>query len=238
MIASPNAMRSRFWRITVSALLLLAFGLAGLCSAQEGRNVDLDALGQDLRKSSRSPDQMTMVTWFPEEYWRATLENSPDATAVQREQFIKVLRPYIVMLVVDGKLGPMGGITFESESAIRGSIELIDSQGKSHRPLGDEAISADAKNLLSMAKPVFANALGRLGQNVHFVLFPARAQDGGAVVDPRAPGTLTVKLPKSEFKWRLPLGSLVPPKVCPIDGETMDGAWKFCPWHGVELKSN
>jgi len=36
-------------------------------------------------------------------------------------------------------------------------------------------------------------------------------------------------------RWRTPLGSLLPLKICPKDGEGMNGAWNFCPWDGEKL---
>jgi hypothetical protein len=44
-----------------------------------------------------------------------------------------------------------------------------------------------------------------------------------------------VKMGEKEFHWRLPLGSLLPPKICPKCGETFSGAYKFCPWDGSTL---
>jgi len=40
---------------------------------------------------------------------------------------------------------------------------------------------------------------------------------------------------KNEYKWRTPLGSLMPVKTCPKDGEKMSGAWDYCPFDGEKL---
>jgi hypothetical protein len=139
-------------------------------------------------------------------------------------------------VAVDGKIGNFGGVTYESESSIRNSIRLIDNQRNNYRPLSTETVNADMKNFLSMMKPVFVNMLGPLGQNMHFFLFPPKNEAGQDIADAKKEGTFSVKLNQREFKWRLPLGSLLAPKICPVDGERLSGAWKFCPWHGVELK--
>ncbi len=79
--------------------------------------------------------------------------------------------------------------------------------------------------------------LGPLGQNMHFIVFPSKNIKGQYIADVTKEGTFVVQLGETEFTWRLPLSSLVPPKICPVDGEKMSGAWKFCPWHGTKLLS-
>ena len=48
-------------------------------------------------------------------------------------------------------------------------------------------------------------------------------------------GSFTVKMMDETYNWRLPLGSLLPKKVCRTCGESLNGAWKFCPWDGTKL---
>ena len=78
--------------------------------------------------------------------------------------------------------------------------------------------------------------IGPMGQNMHVFLFPAKDKKGQDIAAAKREGFFSVKLDKREFKWRLPLGSLLRQKVCSVDGEKLNGAWKFCPWHGTELK--
>ena len=91
-------------------------------------------------------------------------------TPVQIEEFLKVLRPYMLIAVYDGKIGSFGGITYKPKATIQNNIQVIDKQGIHHRPLSDEIIDADTKSLLSMMKPVLANMLGPMGENMHFFL--------------------------------------------------------------------
>lgn len=219
----------------VFIIILLIFGWLNSSFAQDVK-VDINALIQETQKMSQSADKMNLIWWIPEDFWRVSLEQNPNISAAQIEEFIKLLHPYTVILAIDGKIGPFGGVTYESESTIRNNIRLIDIQGNNYRPLSIETITADMKNLLSMMKPVFVNMLGPMGQNMHFFLFPHKNQAGQEIADAKKEGAFSVKLDKSKFKWRLPLGSLLPPKICPVDGEKLSGSWKFCPWHGVELK--
>jgi hypothetical protein len=148
----------------------------------------------------------------------------------------KVLRPYMIIVAIDGKIGNFGGVTYKPEPTIRNSIQVIDNQGNSYRPLSNEEIDADTKNFLSMMQPVLANMLGPMGQNMHFYLFPPKNKAGQDIASAKKEGAFSLILDKRQFNWRLPLGSLLAPKICPVDGEKLSGAWKFCPWHGAELK--
>jgi len=204
-------------------------------SVAQGRKVDINALVQETQKMSDTSGEMTLIWWIPEEFWRASFEQDPNMTAAQTEQFIQVLRPYMLIVAVDGNIGTLGGVTYKSETTIRDSIQVIDGQGTRYRPLSSENIDADTKNFLSMMKPVFVNMLGPIGQNIHFFLFPAKNTMVQNIAVAKSERAFSVKLDTRLFKWRLPLGSILQAKICPVDGEKLSGAWKFCPWHGVEL---
>lgn len=179
---------------------------------------------------------MTMVWWIPEEFWQVSFEQNPNITEAQAELYINFLRPYVLIVVADGKVGSFGGFIYKSEAFIRNSIRIIDSQGISYGPLDNAKINFGTKNFLSMIKPVFIKMLGPMGPNMHFFLFPSNSKTDQSIAVAKSDGFFSVNLGEREYKWRLPLGSLVPPKICPVDGEEMSGGWKFCPWHGVELK--
>ena len=224
----------KFWNVGVLIGILFICGWMNLSFAQD-RKVDINALVQETQKMSDRSGEMTLIWWIPEEFWRASFEQDPNMTAAQTEEFIKVLRPYVLIVAVDGNIGSFGGVTYKSETTIRGNIQFIDSQGTRYRPLNNENIDANTKNFLSMMKPVFVNMLGPIGQNMHFFLFPAKNTMGQNIAVAKSVGAFSVKLDQRVFKWRLPLGSLLPVKICPVDGEKLSGAWKFCPWHGVKL---
>ena len=197
--------------------------------------IDIDALTNETQKGSPVPDDATLVWWIPEEFWRGSLTQDPSMTASQVEQFLKVVRPYTVVVVADGKVGPLGGITYKPEPAIRSCIKIRDTDGATYAPLAADAIAADAKNLLSVMKPVLENALGPAGKNMHFFVFPGKSKKGQPIASARTAGSFTILLADREFRWRLPLGSLMPTSACPKCSEKVSGAFKFCPWDGAKL---
>ena len=178
---------------------------------------------------------MTLVWWVPEEYWRVSFARNPAVTEAQTEEFVSVLRPYTVVAVVDGKIGVLGGVTFTSEADIRAGIEIRDRQGTPYPPLSEDTVDAKARNSLAMMKPILANMLGPMGENMNFLFFPAKDQKDQSIAGATEDGAFSVKLGEREFRWRLPLSSLLPPKTCPRCKEECSGAWKFCPWCGAKL---
>ena len=225
----------KLWRVKVLMVALLVCAWLNVSFAQTSK-IDINALLQETQKASDRLDEMVLIWWIPEEFWKASFQQDPNITAAQAEDFMKVLRPYLLIVAVDGKVGAFGGVTYKPETTIRNSILVIDSKGTRYHPLSKDKVNADTKNFLAMMKPVFVNILGPMGQNMHFFLFPAKNSMGQDIAVAKREGTFSVKLGKKVFKWRLPLGSLLAPKICPVDGEKLSGAWKFCPWHGVELK--
>jgi len=216
----------------VAALLLLGSTTTALAAQ---RKVSLKALIHETQHISEKHDEMTLVWWIPTDFWRIAVAKNPTVTQTQIDQIVSVMSPYTVIVVVDGKLGPFGGVTYRPEADIRATVQIRDRKGATYRPLSQARISPDAGNLLVALKPVLKGIAGPLGQNMVFCLFPATDKRGQPIAAPRKEGTLTVLLGNREFRWRLPLSSLIPPKICAKCKAEVSGAFKFCPWCGTKL---
>jgi hypothetical protein len=201
----------------------------------QAKCVDLVALTQETQKLSQKQQAMTLAWWVPEEFWQASLVQTPAMTAAQTEEMLKVLRPYTMVAVLDGTMGPFGGVTYNSEVWLRANTRLVDAEGKSYPPRTENEIDADTKNMLQVMKPMLGNMLGPLGQNIHFLLFPAKTDKGIAIASAKDKGHFTVKVGDKEFKWRLPLDSLLPIQVCGSCKQECKGSWRFCSWCGKKL---
>lgn len=221
-------------RLSLLLAVFVVIGFAGTTLAKEIK-IDLEALTNETQRVSTEGDKMTLIWWIPEEYWRASFAQDPSITKTQAEELVDILRPYTLILAVDGNIGKMGGITYKPEETIRAAISLKDEKGNTYRPYSEDKISPDAKNFLAIMKPIFANMLGSFGENMHFFLFPSKNGGTQNIALAKMEGGFTVKMGEREFKWRLPLGSVLPSNTCPVDGEKLSGAWKYCPWHGVKL---
>jgi hypothetical protein len=221
----------------VIAKIILAIGL--LCGNQDkslAQQVDSDAFLSETVKRSPDKDRMTVFWWIPEEYWHASLRDDITVSPDKIEEFMKPLRPYMLFAVADGKIETFDTITYKSEAEIRKSIRLIDSNNNSYLPLGNDEIGGETQSLLLGLMPVLSKMmLGPGGQNLHFVLFPTKDKSGKQIVLTTTEGRFSLMYAGKEYKWKLPLWSLMPNKICPVDGEELSAGWKFCPWHGEKL---
>jgi len=219
-------------------MMFLVVILTGFLPCSLKAEVDLTALTQETQKMSQSPDELTMVWWLPEEFWSASAAQNPQATAESTEELLKVTRPYVMIVVVDGNFGAFGGVTYKSEEYIRANVRLVDAQGKSYAPLTADEASADVKNMLQIFKPILVNMLGPMGQNCQFVLFPANNSSGQPIAAAKQKGSFKITIDKKEFKWRLPLDSLLPVQTCSACKQDCKGSWSYCPWCGAKLTSS
>jgi len=216
------------------ALVLLVLLCASTVMAQ-GEEVDFGALVREIQRVVWEEEEFTIIWWIPEEYWLVNLAQNPNVPEDRLEEFLRVLSSYTIVAVVEGKIGPFGGVTYTPEEIIWARIAIKDSQGVRYRPLSRDEIDADARVFLSVIKPFLANKIGPLGENLHFFLFPSRDKEGRRIANAKSEGVFAVILGGREFRWKLPLVSLLPPKICPTCGERLSGAYKFCPWDGTKL---
>jgi len=217
---------------SVVIVSLCMFIFAGQSHAQK---LNLQSLIKETQQTSSEPNTLTLIWWIPEQFWQASLGQDPTLTAPQIDQFLKTLRPYTVVAIVDGRVGAFGGVNYKKEDEIRASVTLKYVNGLSHAPLAESAIDADTKNLLQFMKPVLANMLGPVGQNTNFVLFPSKTEDGRTVVDASREGSLHIVLSGKEYRYRLPLASLLPPKYDSQTGESFPGNYYYNPFTGTKL---
>lgn len=213
----------------------LALALCMLAGVAMATDVNLNNLINETQQMSEAPDEMTLVWWVPTEFWEVSMVQDGTVPKEEIEDFVSVLKPYTVVFAVDGTMDNFGGISYVSEKKIRKSVNLVDSAGNRFAPLEKDDIEPGAVNLLSMLRPVIVNMLGPLGENMHFLVFPAKNEAGKEIAPATSEGRFAVELGSNTFNWRLPLGSLLDPKTCPKDGESMSGAWNFCPRHGSAL---
>lgn len=216
--------------IAVTALLLFSC----VCLA-DGFKPDMQGIVHDTQKMSNADHQLTLVWWIPKQYWQVSFESNKRVTPEAAADFLRTVKPYTVLAVVKGKIGSFGAVTYEDEATLRSELVLVDGDGNKYSPLDDSEISPDMKNFIGIMKPMFANMMGSMGKNIDFYLFPATGKNGQMIADAEKEGRFSVRVGNDEYKWRLPVGSVLPPKTCPKCGEELSGAFKFCPYDGSPL---
>lgn len=216
-------------------LVLLGILCFAAFAAAEETDVNVDALTAETQKTINDNRNIVFAWWIPVEYWQAEARKNLVVDREGFEELLRALEGYIVVALAKGNIRTPTDIEFLSESQVRDVTSVLDINGSAYRAIAATDLDPVAVHLFRAMKPVFANNFGRMGQGLHLLAFPAKDAAGNAIVDTRAPGKLALKVDREELVWRLPLSSLVPPKVCPIDGEVLSGAWSFCPWHGEKL---
>lgn len=195
--------------------------------------VDMQQLVQDTQRFTQEARVTKMVWWIPSEFWEVTIEQEPSITKEQKKEFVEALEDYTAFVVVRSKTGVFGGMTNTGRDEIQENISLV-VEGNQMLPLKPDEMSSDASAFYSMMKPMMAQMLGQLGQGMEFFVYPNKRK-GKLIIDPQKEGNFYFELFGEKYDWRLPLGSLLPPRIDPKTGETFPGNYKFNPYTGAEL---
>jgi hypothetical protein len=194
----------------------------------------VNELTRDLNRTVQSGDQITMVIWMPTQFWDEALKASAAALPEEaRLQMLAMLEDYSVFGVLRGKIGAGGLSEMKSKEELLKNLKL-ESNGKAIEPLAPEAVGPGAQMLLGQIKPAMASLAGPMGKSIEFVVYPAKA-GGKLQIDAAQPGKLKVTLYDQAFEWRLPLGSLLPPRFDSKTGEEFPGNYEFNPYTGQKL---
>lgn len=204
--------------------------VGGLSSAQQHRPLLTD-LVNECQKWAEKEQRMSLTWWIPTEYWRFALAGNKEVPPEAIDQLEKVFADYVIICVADLRVHSNGTLEFNDKSAIRKTLTFSDASGKTFAPLEDAQINDEALMVAERIKPMFEQALGQMGKGLYFFFFDVKS----GAIDAAGEGNFKVMHSGSEFAWKLPLNSLLPPKYCPVDQEVMLASWNYCPTHGDKL---
>ena len=223
----------------VMALVALAAAAAPLLAAPApaGESApNFRAILRETRQTLRTPDQVTVVWWMPEQLWRAAFVASRRyADPAEVEKRLAALRPYTVALFAEGRADAAGKVTPTPPEKVIADFRVLDADAAPLAPVKGDAISAEARAVIAEWQTPMANLLGPLGRSINFVLLPAADAKGRPVADAARPGTLRFTYAGKEVAYRLPLDAAMAPRACPKCGEKCRAAWSFCPVCGEKL---
>lgn len=206
-------------------------GVLALAGAARGANVD--ELVRDTQRNSLDDGRISLVWWIPVQFWEESLKANPGVPQAMRAQVTAVMADYNVVALLRAMTGP-GGIEDVQPKEELLKNTRVEFGGKLVEPLTAENISPAATLLLSQLKPALMASAGQLGQGMEFVVYPGKA-DGKLLIDAAQPGSLAITFYGKAQKWRLPLGSLLPPKTDRKTGEDFPGNYLFNPFTGDKL---
>lgn len=227
------------FRLLCAALLLAGTMISATRAAESAParfEIKIDQLLQETQKTSPSTDTVDLVWWIPPQFWASVLADSADVPEKTRLEIEDIFAQYTVVAAVKGSIGNLGVDKFVSDDEMRAQLRLVDPYGTSHAPLAADELDSRLTAMVQVLKPLMANVVGQMGTNLNFYAFPAKTQDGRPVADPLGAGKLTVKLGADEYAFRLPLGSLLPPRHDPASGEVFPGSYHYNPYTGAALQ--
>lgn len=236
-------MKKRTLALKMIFMLIVSFITTGIVTAQNDNKtkkhkINVNELVNETQQMSEDADKMQLVWWIPVEYWETVLYSDGQVATNEADMIIDMIKPYTMVVVVDGDIGMFGNIDYVEKDEIIKSLKLTDAKGEDYKPIPEDELNQDTKSLLSIMKPILSNMLGGLGENMHFFLFPGTNKRNKPLIEATQEGHFIVQLSENKYFWRLPLGSLLPPKYDPDTGEELNGSWKYSPWTGKKLLDN
>jgi hypothetical protein len=228
--------RKRKNAIVLSMVCLIVCGFClSLRAAVDPEKVDLTKMVQETQWLSQDSDRIQMVWWIPTVYWSVALSKDPTVSKADAQKVIEAVEDYVIVAFVDGKMDAYGNIDYRNASNIRDHVAIKDKAGTVYKPLGNSEIKSDTREMLASLKPLFANMLGNMGQNLHVIVFTGKNAQRQTIVNPSETGEFIVLLDGKPIRWKLPMTSLFPTIECEKCRENCNGAWNYCPWCGTKI---
>ncbi len=222
--------------LIAASLLVQGHPLPAQQPAQAGP--DLDDLVPECQQSVRGKNTVGVVWWMPVEFWEASA-----AASGRRDQdtqaMVTALGQYTLVAVAVGRIGAPMKIDWASGSDLHAKTFLRDSRGIEYPAA--ESVSTEAQVVAAVFRPIMASVIGKMGENTEMIFFPSKTKDGLPIADAKKKGTFSVVLKglagsgETGYEWKLPLTSVLPPKICSVGKERVNANWNYCPWHGVAL---
>lgn len=227
----------RIFMAAVATLLGLAVAWPGYCVERKTiAEVSIDALIRETQSPISTPNHLDLVWFVPIEFWQVATYN-PAASAEKRDSLMSSMEPYFMIITIQADISPVGvfnffatkpGAVYRSAAGAADPLEPITELPK------------DIEMVILLMKPVLAQALGSLGQNINYYVYPDRRPDGGRRVSPYEAGAIEVAMQgrdqqvRSQHRIELPLDTLHVPRTC-ANGKPVHVSWTHCPWDGTRL---
>ncbi len=211
------------------AIMLFMLSITTLVAQQKAEKVEVIDMVKDLILTKKVDSNIKQVWWLPSEYWRFALADTPNIGEEVIRDIESKLKGYSLFSVVNSDISPFEGFK------IKDAVVSIVNNDAILKPIPDEDVPADIKELINLLRPTLAGMVGQLGEQMIFYVFKNNLEDGTTAISPYNTGKLDIKVNDAGFIYRLPLQSMVEKKICSEDQEQLNGNWEYCPWHGTKL---
>jgi len=199
---------------------------------KELTEVSMDALITETQFSSDSENRFEMIWWLPKIFWEISFSQDPSISEEDIISIREMFEEYELFAVLNGKIGFFGGVTYQTLEEIlpKFSVSL---NGVSFENVDQSNISADLNNFLIVIKPMMANMMGPMGENIHFIFMKPSGNNSG--INPYSKQIVSLAMGDFKKEVELPLSSLLMEKKCSQDGKLYNGKWNYCPIDGQPL---
>ena len=219
---------SMFRRCAVAAVLAL---LAPVSFA--GRSIAPPAIGIEVVQMRQDPTHVAIAHWMSKALFTDPSLGLPPEMA---KVLMQGLDGFEVFGIANAHLDPSTeSITSTDRAETRASARLRLSDGSVIAALSDEDMPASVRGVRDAMSPMMGKLLGKFGETLQLVVFRVADANGHSRLDPRGAGELTLTFDAERFHWKLPLVSLLPPRVDPDTGDTFPGDYEFSPFTGHKL---
>lgn len=213
-------------------LIILFITISSFSQIKDFKNVNIDDLIEELQVMRNSND-IEMVWWMPKEYWEVIFAQDETVNEREAKEIMSLLEDYTYVIIIKGKVGLFGGITYASKEDIINQTKIY-YNGDMLKMIPENKTPSDLLNFVGIMKPMMKNMLGQMGENMQFLIFE---NDKKNPVNPLKKGTFSYQLSDFEGDIDLPVSSFLLEKQCSEDNKLYNGKWNYCPFHGTQLTS-
>lgn len=233
----------KFIIYTLCLLCLLSIGNAFALEKKSILEVTTDQLIVDTQISPKglTDDHTAVVWWVPQEFWDSTFARDPSIGEKDKAAMRDALKGVSLLGIVQADMSRLGSFKFYPKEDIERHLRISYTDGGGVKNTVElvSDINPDLTVLLGAIKPILAQAMGNMGENLHFFVLKDMDSQGQRMINPYKPGSLRVSLEElggadivSDIP--LPLNSLFVPRKCP-NGRDANVTWAYCPWSGEKL---
>jgi hypothetical protein len=231
-------------KLFISSFIVLTVTCAMAAEKKLIKDVDTDAFTNDTQvtPAGTGDNHLALVWWIPNEFWKSLFARDKKTSETDKKAMLDAMSGISLLAVVQADITPFGAFKFYSKEEIEKKIFIsyTDAGGKKQRLSLMQTIDPDLEVLLGVFKPILGNAMGNLGNNMHFYVLDDKSNSSIRLLDPYREGVINIQLTKKNDDLmtadiQLPLNSLFIPRKCP-NGKDAHISWKYCPWTGKRLE--
>jgi hypothetical protein len=172
--------------------IIALFVATTLLNAQNKKfeEVSIDEFMTETQYGSDTSDTIDLIWWIPTEYWNVVFSQDPTTTERDTKEIVNLVEDYVFVMVLKGKIGTFGGITYDSESEVK-ELMKINYKDVDLVRIEDDDLNPDIENFLSIMRPMMKNMMGAMGENMQFIVFESPDRKNNVIpIDPYSSETI------------------------------------------------